>query len=142
MRIPRPTTGNRIWGSVVSEQRGLTGHETAIVLIAFVVVSSAVAFGASSTGLFPSDKAEETLQAGLSETRGTVRSCGILGGGAASLDHQAGAGRSPFSYRMLPDARHRDFPLTTGPRYPCGIPENAAPGALEQPAIVFLGAVY
>jgi len=51
-------------------QQGITGLETAIVLIAFVVVSSVFAFAALSTGLFSSDKAKETIQAGLSETRG------------------------------------------------------------------------
>ena len=33
------------------DQRGITGLETAIVLIAFVVVSSVFAFAALSTGL-------------------------------------------------------------------------------------------
>jgi flagellin FlaB len=54
------------------DQRGITGLETAIVLIAFVVVSSVFAFAALSTGLFSSDKAKETIQAGLAETRGSM----------------------------------------------------------------------
>ena len=58
----------RIW----TDQRGITGLETAIVLIAFVVVSSVFAFAALSTGLFSSDKAKETIQAGLAETRGSM----------------------------------------------------------------------
>ena len=58
---------NPLW----RDQRGITGLETAIVLIAFVVVSSVFAFAALSTGLFSSDKAKETIQAGLAETRGT-----------------------------------------------------------------------
>ena len=53
-------------------ERGITGLETAIVLIAFVVVSSVFAFAALSTGLFSSDKAKETIQAGLAETRGSM----------------------------------------------------------------------
>ena len=53
-------------------QRGITGLETAIVLIAFVVVSSVFAFAALSTGLFTSDKSKETIHAGLSEARGTL----------------------------------------------------------------------
>ncbi len=55
-----------------NDQRGITGLETAIVLIAFVVVSSVFAFAALSTGLFSSDKAKETIQAGLAETRGSM----------------------------------------------------------------------
>ena len=59
---------NLLW----KDQRGITGLETAIVLIAFVVVSSVFAFAALSTGLFSSDKAKETIQAGLAETRGSM----------------------------------------------------------------------
>ncbi len=57
---------------LLSDRRGITGLETAIVLIAFVVVSSVFAFAALSTGLFSSDKAKETISAGLAETRGTM----------------------------------------------------------------------
>ena len=57
---------------LASDQRGITGLKTAIVLIAFVVVSSVFAFAALSTGLFSSDKAKETHTAGLAESRGTL----------------------------------------------------------------------
>ncbi len=63
---------------LVSDQRGITGLETAIVLIAFVVVSSVFAFAALSTGLFSSDKAKETIQAGLSEARGSLELRGAV----------------------------------------------------------------
>ncbi|MCH8106753.1 MAG: hypothetical protein IIB30_00200 [Chloroflexi bacterium] len=58
--------------SLLPSQRGITGLETAIVLIAFVVVSSVFAFAALSTGLFSADKAKDTIQAGLAETRGSM----------------------------------------------------------------------
>ena len=58
--------------SLLPNQRGITGLETAIVLIAFVVVSSVFAFAALSTGLFSADKAKDTIQAGLAETRGSM----------------------------------------------------------------------
>ena len=38
------------------DQRGITGLETAIVLIAFVVVASVFAFAVLSTGLLSSEK--------------------------------------------------------------------------------------
>jgi flagellin FlaB len=60
------------------EQRGITGLETAIVLIAFVVVSSTFAFAALSTGLFSADKSKETINAGLSEARGTLELRGAV----------------------------------------------------------------
>ena len=58
--------------------RGVTGLETAIVLIAFVVVSSVFAFATLSTGLFSADKSKETIRAGLSETQGTLEVKGSL----------------------------------------------------------------
>lgn len=60
------------------DQRGITGLETAIVLIAFVVVSSVFAFAALSTGLFTTDKAKDTIHAGLSEARGTMEMKGAV----------------------------------------------------------------
>lgn len=60
------------------DQRGITGLKTAIVLIAFVVVSSAFAFAALSTGLFASDKAKEMISAGLAEARGTLELKGSI----------------------------------------------------------------
>ena len=54
------------------DQRGITGLETAIVLIAFVVVSSVFAFAVLSTGLYSSDKARETISAGLESKRSTI----------------------------------------------------------------------
>ena len=61
-----------------NDRRGITGLETAIVLIAFVVVSSVFAFAALSTGLFSSDKAKETIKAGLDEARGTIELRGSI----------------------------------------------------------------
>ena len=63
---------------LIRDQRGITGLETAIVLIAFVVVSSVFAFAALSTGLFTTDKAKETIHAGLSEARGTMELKGAV----------------------------------------------------------------
>ena len=39
-----------------------SGMETAIILIAFVVVAYAFAFAVLSTGLFTSDKSKETIR--------------------------------------------------------------------------------
>lgn len=73
MKMPHLFSGSR-----VNEERGITGLETAIVLIAFVVVSSVFAFAALSTGLFSSDQAKETIRAGLSEARGTLELRGAV----------------------------------------------------------------
>ena len=60
------------------DRRGITGLETAIVLIAFVVVSSVFAFAALSTGLFSADKSKETINAGLAEASGTLEIRGSI----------------------------------------------------------------
>ena len=65
-----------------NNQKGITGLETAIVLIAFVVVSSVFAFAALSTGMFSSDKARETVIAGLAQTRATMELKGSVIGTA------------------------------------------------------------
>ena len=72
------------------DSRGITGLETAIVLIAFVVVSSVFAFAALSTGLFSSDKSKETINAGLEEASGTLEMRGSVtakaNGGKTAVD--------------------------------------------------------
>ena len=62
------------WRSV--DQRGVTGLETAIILIAFVVVASVFAFTVLSTGIFSSERGKETVYAGLAEARGTIETKG------------------------------------------------------------------
>jgi flagellin FlaB len=64
-----------------AEERGITGLETAIVLIAFVVVAAVFAFVVLSTGLFSSERGKETVYAGLAKTRGSME---LTGGVIAS----------------------------------------------------------
>ena len=58
------------------DERGITGLETAIVLIAFVVVAAVFAFVVLSTGLFSSERSKETVYAGLAKTRGSMELTG------------------------------------------------------------------
>ncbi|MBI4219447.1 MAG: hypothetical protein HY682_04825 [Chloroflexi bacterium] len=59
-------------------QRGITGLETAIILIAFVVVASVFGFTVLSTGIFSSEKGKETVYAGLTEARSSLAPRGNL----------------------------------------------------------------
>jgi flagellin FlaB len=70
----------------VREERGITGLETAIVLIAFVVVAAVFAFVVLSTGLFSSERGKETVYAGLQKTRGSMA---LTGGVIATSDGTA-----------------------------------------------------
>jgi flagellin FlaB len=53
-------------------QEGITGLETAIILIAFVIVASVFAYVVLSAGLFSSQKAKEAVNSGLESTMSTV----------------------------------------------------------------------
>lgn len=53
-------------------QEGITGLETAIILIAFVIVASVFAYVVLSAGLFSSQKAKEAVNAGLQSTMSTI----------------------------------------------------------------------
>ena len=59
-------------------QRGITGLETAIILIAFVVVAAVFAFTVLSAGLFSTQKAQEAVYAGLKEARATLELKGAV----------------------------------------------------------------
>lgn len=53
-------------------ERGITGLETAIILIAFVVVAAVFAYTVLSAGLFSTQKSSEAVYQGLEETRSTI----------------------------------------------------------------------
>jgi flagellin FlaB len=55
-----------------TDQRGITGIETAIILIAFVIVASVFAYVVLSAGLFSTQKAKEAINAGLDEAKSTI----------------------------------------------------------------------
>jgi len=52
-------------------ERGITGLETAIIVIAFVVVAAVFAYTILSSGLFSSQKAEETVHSGVAQSQAT-----------------------------------------------------------------------
>lgn len=101
------------------DERGITGLETAIVLIAFIVVAAVFAFVVLSTGLFSADRGKETVFAGLQKTRGSVTLAGGItavsdgteltdlkftlslaaGGDSVGLDPNATNNRTVISYQ-------------------------------------------
>ena len=95
-----------------NNQRGITGLETAIVLIAFVVVSSVFAFAALSTGMFSSDKARETITAGLAQTRGSMQ----LKGSVIGTSNAVGVTgvMTTIDFHVTQSAGGADIDLTPG----------------------------
>ena len=55
-----------------------TGLETAIILIAFVVVASVFSFTILSTGLYSAEKGEGAVRAGIEEARGSLTLTGSI----------------------------------------------------------------
>ena len=95
-----------------NNQKGITGLETAIVLIAFVVVSSVFAFAALSTGMFSSDKARETINAGLAQTRASMELKGSVIGTADSIGTSGVL--TTIEFHVTQSAGGADVDLTPG----------------------------
>ncbi len=68
----------RLISSLNKREEGITGLETAIILIAFVIVASVFAFVVLSTGLFSAERGKETVFAGLEKARGNLEVRGAL----------------------------------------------------------------
>jgi flagellin FlaB len=76
-------------------QEGITGLETAIILIAFVIVASVFAYVVLSAGLFSSQKVKEAVNSGLDSTMSTVEIRGnivarMVGGVATEISFPVG----------------------------------------------------
>jgi archaeal flagellin FlaB len=57
---------------LMKDESGVTALETAIILIAFVVVAAIFAFTVLSTGTFLTERSKEAAYAGLQEVRGSM----------------------------------------------------------------------
>jgi flagellin FlaB len=59
-------------------EKGITGLETAIILIAFVVVASVFAYTVLSAGIFSSQKGKEAIYSGLEEAMASLEPRGSM----------------------------------------------------------------
>ena len=86
---------------LVGDQNGITGLETAIVLIAFVVVAAVFAFTVLTTGLFTSEKAKETTMAGVTSANSSLELVGgVIAGGTnigTTCRTPSAAGNAPIT---------------------------------------------
>ncbi len=60
------------------DQRGMTGLETAIILIAFVTVAAVFSYAVLSAGLFSAERGKETVYAGLAEAKSNLEMSGSV----------------------------------------------------------------
>jgi archaeal flagellin FlaB len=78
--LKRLLTKKKFFKQIYKEQKGITGLETAIILIAFVVVAAVFAYTVLSAGLFSTQKSQEAVYSGLQETQNTL----VVKGGVLS----------------------------------------------------------
>ena len=69
------------------DQSGITGLETAIILIAFVVVAAVFAYTVLSAGIFSTQKSQEAVYSGLQEARSSL----VLRGGVIATANNTGS---------------------------------------------------
>ena len=99
---------------ILRKEKGITGLETAIILIAFVVVAAVFAYTALSAGLFSTQKAQEAIYSGLEEARSTVE----LKGGVIATANSTGAsgviGQVSFTVANVLGGEAIDFTVPSG----------------------------
>jgi flagellin FlaB len=67
-------------------EKGITGLETAIILIAFVVVAAVFAYTVLSAGVYATQRSEQAIYSGLHEASGTMQIKGSVVGYDDNLD--------------------------------------------------------
>jgi len=97
----------------INFEKGITGLETAIILIAFVVVAAVFAYTALSAGLFSTQKSQEAVYAGLREAQSTLE----LKGGVIASANTTGAsgtiGQLKFTVANVLGGEPIDFTIPT-----------------------------
>jgi len=80
---------NKFLKSIWKGEKGITGLETAIILIAFVVVAAVFAYTVLSAGLFTTQKSQEAVYSALEEVQST---CEIKGAVIAKAENTGASG--------------------------------------------------
>ncbi|MBK9054529.1 MAG: hypothetical protein IPL78_27560 [Chloroflexi bacterium] len=70
--------GNKFFHNLHRDEAGITALETAIILIAFIVVASVFAFTILSAGTFSTERGKEAVYAGLAEVQSSMEVKGSL----------------------------------------------------------------
>lgn len=82
-------------------ERGITGLETAIILIAFVIVASVFAFVTLSTGLFSAERSKETIFAGLQKAQSNLELHGsVVLTGATDSDIDGDVDQGTLTFQL------------------------------------------
>lgn len=95
-------------------EKGITGLETAIILIAFVVVAAVFAYTALSAGLFSTQKGQEAVYAGLKEARSTIELRGSVSAVAGSTGATGNISQISFTIASVLGGEPVDFTPPSG----------------------------
>lgn len=68
----------RVLSKLYKNEKGMTGLETAIILIAFVTVAAVFGYAVLSAGLFSAERGKETIYAGLKEAKSNLELSGSV----------------------------------------------------------------
>ncbi len=101
---------SRLVRKLQRDERGITGLETAIILIAFVVVASVFAYTVLSAGIFSSQKGQEAVYTGLEQARSTLE----LKGDVVAMANATAVTDLIFSLSNALDGEAIDLTDTTG----------------------------
>lgn len=99
--------------TIRTKQRGITGLETAIILIAFVVVASVFAFTVLSTGVFSTERAKETIFAGLEQTKSSL----VPSGSVIAFRGYVGSTEAIFKFSIIVEGVTGGEPIDMTPPY-------------------------
>jgi flagellin FlaB len=95
-------------------EKGITGLETAIILIAFVVVAAVFAYTALSAGLFSTQKGQEAVYAGLKEARSTIELRGAVTAVSPAVGASANISNLTFTVANVLGGEAVDFTPPSG----------------------------
>jgi flagellin FlaB len=107
--------GEKMLKKFLGKEKGITGLETAIILIAFVVVAAVFAYTALSAGLFATQKSQQAVYSGLQEAQSTMELKGSVLANANSTGASGIVGQISFTVSNVLGGDAIDFtPPTTG----------------------------
>src|SRR5512136_55188 len=98
----------------LNHEKGITGLETAIILIAFVVVAAVFAYTALSAGLFSTQKGQEAVYAGLKEARSTLELKGAVIAVAPAVGTSSNVSQISFTVSSVLGGEPVDFTPPSG----------------------------
>jgi len=86
----------KAFGTFHRGEKGITGLETAIILIAFVTVAAVLAYSVLSAGIFSSAKGQQAVYSGLNSAQASME----LAGGVKALDYNGSKGVTNITFQI------------------------------------------